>query len=442
MTYPQIEIDKLVPNADNPRRISQRELEKLKKSIKELGFSEPVIVNMYAGREYTIVGGHQRTLAAKALGMTTVPVFYVNLKKDDEEKLNIALNKISGEFDEGKLADMLQRLMQAEGDISVTGFDEPDIDKLMRTKEKLAEKARMLDQAPALKPTAKAKVGDVWILGDHRLMCGDATNKDDIDKLCPDNEIQVCVIDPPYGVSYGEALPEDQKKWNAIANDELQGDQLQNFLEAIYSNIFMKTKSESALYTFYASINHIPFERALIRSSYRVKQQLLWTKNMALGRSDYHWAHEPILYACKQGTNSEFFGDRTNKTLVLTQSMEDIEKRTKEELVSIIQAIKECSDILAYKKDPSNTYQHPTQKPVELLVRLIKNSSRAKDQVIDTCGGSGSTLMACEVSGRKARLMELDPRYVDVILERWAKYTEQQPIRERDKALWKDVQSQ
>lgn len=334
----QIPIEDLKPNEKNPRRIKKSELESLKRSIKEFGFQEPVIVNKHKGRENILIGGHQRVKAAVALGMKTVPVVYVDLPKDKEETFNIALNKISGDWDEEKLAIMLQELLEKEADISLTGFAEPEVDKLMDRYEKARKKEEEIDKAPPVPITPKSKKGDIWKLGIHTLMCGDSTNAEDFKELMGETKADLCVTDPPYGVSYKGTKNPNGKPWGVMSNDELRGDELYNFLKAAYKNIFEHTKEGAGLYTCYASINHIIFEQTLNLAGWIVKQQLIWEKGHVL---------EPF-----------------------------------------------C--------------------------------------------GSGSTLMACETTSRVCMGLELDPKYVDVILERWSKHTEKDPIR-ADGKKWSEL---
>jgi len=434
----QIPITDLKPNERNPRKIKKSELENLKRSIKEFGFQEPVIVNKHKSRENVIIGGHQRVKAAAALGMTTVPVVYVDLPKDKEETFNIALNKISGDWDEEKLAIMLKELLERDADISLTGFAEPEVDKLMDRYEKARKKEEDIDKAPPVPATPKTKPREVWKLGPHTLMCGDSTKPEDFKKLMGTTKADLCWTDPPYGVSYKGTNNPNGKPWGVMTNDALRGDELYTFLEAAYKNIFEHTKEGAALYTCYASINHQVFEVALNTAGWIVKQQLIWEKGHVLGHSDYHWSHEPILY-CKRGeTNTTWFGDRTQKTVMLQATIENLKELKKEELIEMISKIREQSDLIKESKDPTTQYLHATQKPVNLSRRMIKNSSKPKEIVLDPFGGSGSVVMACESTSRICYCMELDPKYCDVILIRWSKYAEKDPIRS-DGKKWSEL---
>jgi len=221
-------------------------------------------------------------------------------------------------------------------------------------------------------------------------------------------------------------------------NDELRGDELYALLSGIYKNAFDNSEKNAGIYTCYASINHIIFEKALNEAGFIVKQQLIWEKGHVLGHSDYHWSHEPILYCRKKDENTEWNGDRTNKTFIQNTTIEKLEEMKKEELIEILSKIREQSDILKVSKDPTTEYLHSTQKPVNLSKMMIKNSTKPTEIVLEPCAGSGSTLMACETSNRICYAMEIDPRYVDVILTRWAEYTKKEPVRE-DGKKWSQI---
>lgn len=239
----------------------------------------------------------------------------------------------------------------------------------------------------------------------------------------------MCFTDPPYGVSYKGTNNPNGRDWGVMNGDDLRKDDLFNFLLPIYKNIFKHTKDKAALYSCYASSNHIIFENALMEAGFRVKQQLIWSKGHVLGHSDYHWCHEPILYCVKKDENSEWYGDRTHKTMLRDEKI-DLKELNKEQLLEILTAIQEQSDVIEIQKDASQTYLHPTQKPVALSRGMIKNSSRPNELVLEPCSGSGSTLMACETGNRTCYAMEISPAFVDVAVKRWEDYTGQKGRRE------------
>jgi len=437
MEITNVDIKELKFNDKNPRKITKRELHKLMRSITEFGFVDPIIVNKHSTRNNIVVGGHQRLKAAEKLGMKEVPVTYVNLTEDKESLLNIALNEISGEWDDDKLLSLLQELEEKGIDLTLSGFDEPLLDEILSNKEQ-QKKEQNIDRTPKVPEVPKSKEGEVYILGNHRLMCGDSTEREDFKTLMQDKIADLAWTDPPYEVSYKGTNNPDGREWDVLKNDDLREDELYQFLSAIYLNVEQFTKKNAAMYTCYASVNHIIFEKALKEAGWLIKQTLIWEKGHVLGHSDYHWTHEPILY-CRKENHPVWYGDRTHKTVILNSKVEDLQELKKEELISMIAEIRLNSDLIRERKDPSNEYLHSTQKPVALSKRMIKNSSRPNDLVIDPCAGSGSTLMACETSGRKCYAMELDPKYVDVILTRWCDFTGKQAIRESDGKTWGDI---
>jgi len=272
----------------------------------------------------------------------------------------------------------------------------------------------------------------------HRLMCGDSTKPEDFEKLMKKNKADLCWADPPYGVSYKGTNNPNGKPWGIMENDDIRGEKLYQFLEAAYRNIYNYTKEGAGLYTCYASINHIIFEQTLNSAGFIVKQQLIWEKGHVLGHSDYHWSHEPILYCRRGDKNTTWYGDRTQKTVLLQATIENLQELKKEDLIEIISKIREQSDLIKESKDPTTQYLHATQKPVNLSRRMIKNSTRPKDVVLDPFGGSGSVIMACESTTRTCYCMEIEPKYCDVILTRWAKYTEKDPVRS-DGKKWSEL---
>lgn len=437
MDIVNVAINDLQPNDKNPRKITKREMQKLIRSIKEFGFVDPIIVNKNKARYNVIVGGHQRVEAAKKMKLKEVPVTYVDMSEEKEQLLNIALNEISGEWDDDKLLDLLKELEERGVDLTLTGFDEPILDEILAMNRK-ADKEKNIDRTPKVPEKPKSQPGEVWILGDHRVMCGDSTKEEDFKKLMQKKVADLCWTDPPYGVSYKGTKNPNGREWDVLKNDELREDDLYKFLLGIYSNVQKFTKKNAALYSCYASVNHIIFETALKEAGFLIKQTLIWEKGHVLGHSDYHWTHEPILY-CRKKDQPGWYGDRTHKTVILNATIENLQELKKEELINMIAEIRMNSDLLREKKDPSNEYLHSTQKPVGLSTRMIKNSSRPNELVVEPCGGSGSTLMACETSGRTCYCMEIDNRYTDVIIKRWQEFVDKDAIRESDGKKFNDL---
>lgn len=439
MNVEQIKIDDLNPNPKNPRKITKTELNKLIRSIKEFNFVDPVIVNKNKDRFNIIIGGHQRVVAAKRLGYKTVPVTYVDLDEDREHLLNISLNELSGEWDDDKLFRILSELNEKQIDLTLTGFDEPFIDEILQAhKEK--DQESLIDIAPAVPVKPKSQKGEIYKLGnDHRLMCGDSTLKEDVGALMGEKKADMIWTDPPYGVSYRGTNNPNDRDWGIMSNDDLRGDELFTFLQKAFTNVAQHTKDNPALYTCYASTNHIIFERALNEAGWIIKQQLIWEKGHMLGHSDYHWSHEPLFYCRKKDKNSEWIGDRTQKTYIMNSTVEQLEDLTKEKLVEIIAQIRSQSDIIHQQKDANVTYLHATQKPVELSRIMIKNSSRPRELLLEPFGGSGSTVIACESTNRICYCMEIESRFVDVILNRWQTFTGKDPIRLTDGKPWSEI---
>lgn len=431
-----VPISDLVPNERNPRHMTKAEMNKLKRSLKEFGFVDPIIVNKHESRKNVIIGGHQRVEAAKEVGIVEVPVVYVVLTLERESLLNLALNKISGEWDDAKLYEMLLDIERFPVDLTLSGFDEHVIDEIMARNEE-QEKEDLLDVVPAVPEVPKSKPGEVYWLGTNRLMCGDATKPEDVAKLMQD-QIADCVwTDHPYGVSYTGTNNPNGRPWGLMKADDLRSDELYQFLYQLSRNYGKYLKPTGAVYVCFANRTQMVFEKALNEAGFRIKQTLIWEKHHVLGHSDYHYSHEPILYCVKEGENCEWYGDRTHKTVILQPELNP-EDLTKQELVDVIKRIKEYADVLKEKKDPANEYLHATQKPVSLPRRCIKNNTLPRQLVLDFCAGSGSTLIACESAKRTCYSMEIEPRFTDVIINRWEQFTGQEAVRE-DGVKWKEI---
>ncbi len=385
-------VKELQPAPYNPRKISDKALDGLTSSIDRFGLVQPIIWNRRTNR---VVGGHQRLKVIQAKKETETDVVVVDLDESEEKALNIALNNhhICGEWTED-----VEKLLAEIRETSPDVYDDLLLDALLHDIPKTiiepSDEDDYFDEND--ESTCEETItqpGDLWILGKHRLFCGDSTRGEDFGLLMDDAKADMIFTDPPYGVSYCGTNNPNGREWDIIAGDELRGDDLYKLLKDSFSIMAKFAQPAAAFYIFHAALNQKIFEQALHDAGIRVKQQIIWVKHHVLGHSDYHWKHEPCFYGCFADRSCRFYGDRTNTT------------------------------VWEIKKDASQEYQHPTQKPVALAMKAIENSSRYGDIILDMFSGSGSTLIACEQTGRKSYGMEIDPKYCDVIVNRWEKYT-------------------
>lgn len=426
----------------NPRKTltpEDSEYQKIKRSIEEFGYVDPIIIN----EDGTIIGGHQRTTVLKDLGYEEVDVVVVDLDKQKEKALNIALNKITGEWDELKLKDLLLDLDLGDYDITFTGFEQKDLTELV---DSLAVEPETVDdefdEEEALEQISEpvTRLGDVWILGRHRLMCGDSTSQEDVAILMNGEMADLIVTDPPYNVNYGDKaemldtyLPgKGHRNTSHIKNDNMDNVSFYQFMLQIYQSAYEAMRDGAAIYVFHAeSTGHI-FRQAFLDAGLKLAQCLIWEKNnFVLGRQDYQWRHEPCLYGWKEGAAHYFINDRTQDTVILEDDI-DFEAMKKSELVAYLEELrrkyKDRTSVI-YENKPTRNDIHPTMKPIALMGKFITNSSKSGWNVLDLFGGSGSTLMAAEQLGRNAYLMELDEKFCDVIVKRWEDYTGQSAVR-------------
>ena len=388
MEIRKIETSKLIPATYNPRKDLQskdEEYQKIKRSITEFGFVSPLIIN----KDMTVIGGHQRLKVLKELGFTELECIIVDLDKTQEKALNIALNKIQGDWDEEKLEVLLQELKLEDFDTSLTGFDFDEVDEILSEINGTKEDDFDVDSAYQEIEEPITKLGDIWILGNHRLMCGDSTHRDDIMCLMNNQDADMLLTDPPYNVDYVGKTAEALK----IKNDNMSDNQFYEFLKKVFENMYSVTKEGASIYVFHADTEGLNFRKAFKDSGYKLAECLIWKKDcFVMGRQDYQWQHEPILYGWKEGVAHYFVNDRTQST------------------------------ILEFDR-PKQSTLHPTMKPIDLIAKLIKNSSKENDIILDLFGGSGSTIIASEQLNRNCYTMELDPKYCDVIVKRWEKLT-------------------
>ena len=402
----------------NPRQWKKTEVDKIAKSLREtpeLFEARPIIVTKYAGK-FVILGGNLRYEGCKRNKDKDAPCFIIpdDTPIDKMKEIIIKDNGSFGEWDFDSLANEWGERPLTDGGAPVfDGGGEEKQDEPEVVEDDFDEDE---DVEPRVHP------GDVYMLGDHRLMCGDSTKPEDVEKLMAGDIADMVFTDPPYGVSYVGTNNPNGKEWQMIANDDLRGDSLFQFLAHAFKNLADNLKSDGAFYVWFASSNHIEFETALKMAGLRVKQELIWDKGMVLGHSDYHWAYEPCLYGPHKDKNCTWYGDRTQKTF-LAMNRTEIRDLKKEELVDILLHLHEGRSCWRIARDNATEYIHPTQKPIALPGIGIKNSSCAGQIVLDLFGGSGSTMMACEQLGRKARIMEFDPKYCDKMITRWERYT-------------------
>ena len=390
----QVPIGELRPDPANPRRISDQELEALTRSIHEFGLVDPIIARR---EDKTVIGGHQRLLAARRLGFKTVPVIFADLSQEKARLLNLALNKISGSWDQELLARLLADLQGTpDVDLTLSGFGEDELRQLLKSLDAREKRERVedFDLEEAIKAAQSAPVakrGDLWLLGDHKLMCGDSTDREAMQRLMGGSGAAMAFTDPPYNVDYGNhgGAPREAKR-RTVANDNL-GAGFEAFLEKACRNILEFT--DGAVYLCMSSSELHTLQKAFASAGGHWSTFIIWAKNtFTVGRADYQRQYEPILYGWREGAKHHWCGDRDQ------------------------------GDVWQVDKPTSNPL-HPTMKPLPLIERAVRNSSQSGDTVLDLFLGSGSTLIACERTGRVCYGMELEPLYVDVTRMRWEAFT-------------------
>ena len=417
MNIEKISVDQLQPAKYNPRKDLQPgdpEFEKLKRSVQEFGYVEPIIWNKRTG---VVIGGHQRLKVLQHLGYTEVDCVVLDLDEQKEKALNVALNKISGAWDVPMLTTLLRDLDESGFDATLTGFDVSEMSELFDDQSEIVE-----DDPPEAAPDGTppfSKPGDRWLLGRHVLYCGDSTEAKDVAALMGGKQADLVVTDPPYNVDY------EGSDGKTIQNDNLPEEEFFRFLLAAFQRMREVMKPGTPFYIWHAETVGGAFRRATNEALGKVRQMLVWNKNsFTMGHQDYQWKHEACIYGWTDGANHYFVDDRTQATVIEDKHL-DINKMKKEELRELLREIlsDKVSTTVIDENKPARNADHPTMKPLKLLARLIKNSSWQGDIVLDTFGGSGSTLITCEQLGRSCYTMELDPKYADVIVKRWLKFT-------------------
>lgn len=382
MLIEKIASERLIPADYNPRKDlkpGDPEYEKLKRSLEEFGYVEPVIWNKTTGH---VVGGHQRLKVLLNTGITEVECVVIEMDEEKEKALNIALNKISGDWDKDKLALLIADLQGADFDVSLTGFDPGEIDDLFKDSLKDGIHDDDFDVDAELQKPAVTKLGDVWLLGRHRLVCGDSTKADTFTALMDGKLANLVVTDPPYNVNYEGTA-------GKIKNDNMGNEAFYDFLLAAFTNTEAVMAQDASIYVFHADTEGLNFRKAFSDAGFQLSGCCIWKKpSLVLGRSPYQWQHEPVLFGWKKKGKHNWYADRKQTT------------------------------IWEFEK-PKKNADHPTMKPVALLAYPIMNSSLTNCIVLDPFGGSGSTLIACEQSNRICFTIELDEKYCDVIVKRY-----------------------
>ena len=398
--------EKLVPYARNARTHSEEQVAQIAASIVEFGFTNPIL----AGSDGVIVAGHGRVSAAQKLGLETVPVVVLDhLTPTQRRALIIADNRIAENagWDDAMLRIELQSLQEDGFNLDITGFDADALAEIMAGEETTVDGNTDDDAVPEVSATPISRLGDVWELGNHRLLCGDATDSKSYELLMADAKADMVVTDPPYNVDYANSAKDKMRgKDRPILNDNL-GDGFYDFLLAALTPTLQRCSG--AIYVAMSSSELDTLQSAFRAAGGKWSTFIIWAKNtFTLGRADYQRQYEPILYGWPEGQNRHWCGDRDQ------------------------------GDVWNIKKPQKNDL-HPTMKPVELVERAIRNSSRPGDIVLDPFGGSGTTLIAAEKTGRIGWLIELDPKYVDVIVRRWQDWSRQEAYREADAVKFNDL---
>lgn len=400
-----VEINKLVPYVNNARTHSPEQINKLRSSLREFGFINPVIID----KDYGIIAGHGRVIAAREEGIDKVPCVFVDHLTEAQKKAYIIADNrmaLDAGWDEELLRVEIEALQAETFDVSLTGFDEKEITDLFKDTQAEA-KDDEYDLTAALEKAAFVKKGDVWVVGRHRLVCGDATNAEDVDKLCEGKRVNLILTDPPYGVSFKSA------SGLTIQNDSMKNEEFYSFLLAAFKNMVSHLEPGGSAYVFHADTEGLNFRRAFIDAGLHLAGCCIWVKNsLVLGRSDYQWQHEPVLYGFLKNGKHQWYSDRKQTT------------------------------IWNFDK-PKRNENHPTSKPLDLLSYPLKNSTQENAIVLDTFGGSGSTLMACELTNRICYTMELDEKYASVILRRYVEDTNDGAnvyvLRDGEKLMYADL---
>lgn len=385
MEIKELSLKELKPAVYNPRKKlkkGDKEYEKIKQSLLKFGYVDPIIVN----KDMTVIGGHQRLTVLKDLDYEMAKCVIVDLPKEDEKALNIALNKITGQWDEALLAELLVDLQESDFNLDLTGFEPPEIDDILSNVHDKELSEDEFDVEEELKKPTVSRRGDVWQLGKHRVICGDSTKSETYDQLLGDKKANLVVTDPPYNVDVEETA------WK-ILNDNMSDGDFYQFLLSMFTQVENHMETDASIYVFHADTEGLNFRKAFKDAGFYLSGCCIWKKNsLVLGRSPYQWQHEPCLYGWKKKGKHQWFSDRKQTT------------------------------IWEYDR-PKSSKDHPTMKPIQLMAYPIQNSSMRGTVVLDPFLGSGSTLIAANQTGRICYGIELDEKFVDVIVKRYIEVT-------------------
>lgn len=385
MEIKELPLKELKPAAYNPRKKlkkGDKEYEKIKQSLLKFGYVDPIIVN----EDLTVIGGHQRLTVLKDLDYETAKCVIVKLSKEDEKALNIALNKITGQWDEALLADLLLDLKESDFNLDLTGFEPPEIDDILSNVHDKELSEDEFDVEEELKKPTVSRHGDIWQLGKHRVICGDSTKAETYKQLLDDRKANLVVTDPPYNVDVEETA-------GKILNDNMSDGDFYQFLLSMFTQVENHMETDASIYVFHADTEGLNFRKAFKDAGFYLSGCCIWKKNsLVLGRSPYQWQHEPCLYGWKKKGKHQWFSDRKQTT------------------------------IWEYDR-PKSSKDHPTMKPIQLMAYPIQNSSMRGTIVLDPFLGSGSTLIAADQTGRVCYGIELDEKFVDVIIKRYIEVT-------------------
>jgi len=445
-THPVIvsrKVDDLIPYARNSRTHSDAQVAQIAASVREFGWTNPVLVDGESG----IIAGHGRVLAARKLGMDEVPCIELAGLSDTQRRAYIiADNKLAlnAGWDEEMLRLEISELGDLGFDLALTGFSDEDMDALF-AKDAVQEGLTDPDDVPDLADPI-SKQGDVWVLGAHKVMCGDSTSLVDVELLMGGLMADACWTDPPYNVNY------ESKLAGKIKNDSMADGKFRAFLYDAFISAYAVMKPGAPIYVAHADTEGLNFRGAFKDAEFKISGCLVWAKDsLVLGRSDYQWQHEPVLYGWKPGAAHRWYGGRKQTTLmqlggsVFTQNEDGtVTAKIGDQSIVIsgdnLKATQAESTIIRCEK-PKRSSEHPTMKPVELISKMLRNSTREGDIVLDLFGGSGSTLISCQMLGRQARLMELDAKFVDVIVRRWQEFTGKQATHAATGATFAEVEA-
>ena len=430
----EVEIAALKPYERNAKQHSKEQVEKIGDSIRRLGFISPCLID----QDMNVIAGHGRIMAAKAIGWDRVPcIFIEGLTAEERKAYILADNRLTelGDWDMDLVQQELAALADADFDISITGFDTDlrfDDSMAQITDDGWTEDKIHAEEEP------RSRIGDIYQMGNHRLMCGDSTDPDMVAALMDGAKADLMVTDPPYNIGLGgdesgaaqsmdemSARRKRQDDGAFLLNDNLGEKEFVEFLTKAMTNGKDALRDGGAFYVWYATRTTEQFLEGLRKAGLEVKQILIWVKShFTLGRQDYQWQHEPCLYGWKEGA-AHYFLDSRKQSTVIEDQLPDLSRMKKADMEALLREIYKAempTDVIREAK-PNVSELHPTMKPLKLIARQIRNSSEPGQTVLDLFGGSGTTLIACEQMDRRCCMMEFDPHYADVIVDRWEKMT-------------------